>query len=372
MKQRLIFFFFCLVSQSFGQVQVTITPGGDTTLCSHDTFAIVTQVTGTGPFTYQWLKYGNVIPNKSDSILAFSKIQPADTGIYSCIVSNGTFLDTSNICHVKMYPAMKIDTLYRYNDLGCPGTSKGQYKVKVSGGAPPYIYNWPGGHSQDTLVFGLGEGIHHFIVSDTNHCSLDTTYDVKVLVVPEVEIVFQPKDTLYLSKPTLTVSIPDTSLKHMVNWTWNFGDTTDEVPNLNPVSHTYKKNWHYEVTLKFTDKNGCEATAQKTIIIKIAELKIPNVFTPDHDPGNLNETFMITLVDAPSTNFDEAYLSNELVIIDRWGKTVYSKVNYSSNNSSGEWTGEKLSDGQYFYLLKVHGQYSDEVYKGTVTILRYH
>ena len=370
MKQILFLFFLLTVFFSYGQVTATITPV-DTTLCYHDSIAIHTQVTGLRPYTYKWLKNGVVIANASDSILVFKDAKYPDTAVYQCIVGNGSSVDTSNTSQIRMHLKMNIDALYRYNALGCPGSSKGQFKAHVSGGAPPYTYEWGGGHSQDTIVFGLGEGKYTFIVTDTNHCSLDSIYEVEVLKIPKVVLATLPKDTVYLSNPTVLVSFPDSSLKHMTNWTWNFGDST-EVPNVNPASHVYKKSWRYIIVLKFTDANGCEDTANIQINVRIAELKIPNVFTPDHDPSHLNETFMITIKENPTKNFNEAYLSNELVILDRWGKTVYSKTNYSSNSASGEWDGEKLSDGIYFYLLKCHGYYSDEVFKGTVTILRSH
>jgi hypothetical protein len=86
----------------------------------------------------------------------------------------------------------------------------------------------------------------------------------------------------------------------------------------------------------------------------------------------VNESFIITLEDDPEKNFGDAYLSNELLILDRWGRKVYSKANYRSDKKGGDWTGENLSDGVYYYLLKCHGYYSDEVFKGSVTILRSH
>jgi hypothetical protein len=74
------------------------------------------------------------------------------------------------------------------------------------------------------------------------------------------------------------------------------------------------------------------------------------------------------LEDGSGLDFSEVYLSNELQILDRWGRKVYSKTNYRS----GEWDGAKLSDGAYFYILVCHGYYGDDVFRGSVTILRAH
>jgi hypothetical protein len=64
-------------------------------------------------------------------------------------------------------------------------------------------------------------------------------------------------------------------------------------------------------------------------------------------------------------DYRTAYLGTELWVYDRWGKRVFHQVNYKS----GDWDGGNCSDGVYFYVLKCNGQYNDEDFKGTVTIL---
>jgi len=174
-----------------------------------------------------------------------------------------------------------------------------------------------------------------------------------------------------LSNPLVTVSFQDSLLKYLTNWEWDFGDST-LVPNLNPASHNYKTVRKFIIDLNITDLNGCDSTISHEITVKTAKLKIPNVFTPDNDPNMVNESFIITIEDSPEENFGDAYISNELSILDRWGRVVYSKANYRSSKYGGDWKGENLSDGVYFYILKCHGYYGDEVFKGSVTILRYH
>jgi len=364
MKQFLISFFLFTGYYTFAQVTCTVSPS-DTTVCYRDSIAFITNVEGQGPFTYQWFKNDMLISGASDSILPIPKVNYPDTAFYHCIVSDGVFTDTSNIARLRMFPAMKIDTLYRYNALGCPGTCKGQFKVLVSGGAPPYEYDWgAAGFSQDTIFFGLCQGEYTLTVTDTNKCSIDSLYIVEVLKVPEIEFVTDPKDTVYLTKPVVNVSFADTSLMHITNWEWDFGDST-LIPNVNPASHPYKRTGRFTIKLTYTDLNGCEDSTMHDITVKQAKLKIPNVFTPDNN--DVNETFVIK-IEGTDIDFSEAYLSNELQILDRWGRKVYSKSNYKS----GDWDGAKLSDGAYFYILECHGFYEDDVFKGSVTILRAH
>ncbi|HKG08286.1 MAG TPA: gliding motility-associated C-terminal domain-containing protein [Pedobacter sp.] len=94
------------------------------------------------------------------------------------------------------------------------------------------------------------------------------------------------------------------------------------------------------------------ATNEKMVV----DIMIPNVFTPNGD--NKNETFMI-----PGLN---KYEANELTIMNRWGATVYQKKGYQN-----DWTGDSLSEGTYYYLLKVKVAGNKwEVYKGYITLLR--
>jgi gliding motility-associated-like protein/uncharacterized repeat protein (TIGR01451 family) len=103
-----------------------------------------------------------------------------------------------------------------------------------------------------------------------------------------------------------------------------------------------------------TDSNPANNTSSDTKVIK--GLRVPNVFTPNGD--GKNDTFVIPDL----TN----YASNEIIIINRWGNSVYQKINYNN-----EWTGEGLNEGTYFYLLKVRSHKGNwDTYKGYITLLR--
>lgn len=95
---------------------------------------------------------------------------------------------------------------------------------------------------------------------------------------------------------------------------------------------------------------------QATDTQEISGLKVPNVFTPNGD--GINDTFVIPGLDQ--------YTENEIVIINRWGNTIYQKKNYTN-----DWTGEGLLEGTYYYVLKAKNPLGDwETYKGYVTLLR--
>ncbi len=326
-----------------------------------------------GTVSFQWLKNGALLTDSTRAYLIFKKVTFSDTGIYKCVGTNGILSDTSNPAHLQIFPKLIIDTLYRFNDLGCPRDCKGQFKTQISGGNLPYHYNWGGGYSldtvHDTLHLGLCPGYHTLIVKDSDytHC-IARDYYVDVLKLPKITITKVPKDTVYLTHPTLKLSFPDSSKKYLTNWQWNFGDSA-KFSNINPASHDYSKTGRFIITLGFTDQNGCDTTITDSILVKLVDLVIPNVFTPNGD--GFNDTFQMKEKAASgfkTIDLLEVYLSDALVVFDRWGRKVYEKNNYRS----GDWNGDHLSDGVYYYLFKGHGPYNDEVYKGAVTILRGH
>jgi gliding motility-associated-like protein len=370
MKHLLAIFLLVSAMTVTGQVTITIKPA-DTTVCFNDSVAFTTEISGTVTSTiqYRWQKNFIDIPGATDSLYVIAQVKESSPGIYRCIIRIGEKEDTSNVAILEMHPKINIDTLYRYNPLGCPGDCKGQFKVLVTGGTPfsvypPYIYDWNGGHSQDTIVFGLCKGKYILTVTDSLQCSLDTSYYVDVLKLPKVGFEILPRDTVYLTNPNIQVVYPDSMKQKITNWTWDFGDDIT-IGNVNPASHTYAKTGKFPVRLLFTDINGCDSTVTVDLTVKVAELTIPNIFTPNGD--GYNDRFAIQIKgESKKEDFRQAYLSNEFLVFDRWGKKVFSQLNYGSE----DWDGSNLSDGTYYYILKCYGQYGDDVFRGSVTILR--
>ena len=370
MKHFLFLLSFLSAITAMGQVTVTVKPA-DTIVCYNDSIVFTAVVTGAGSNTvgYTWQQNFIPISGATSSVYSIKHVKSGSPGLYHCvaIVAGGSY--TSNDAHLRMHPRLKLDTLYRYNALGCAKECKGQFKALVSGGTPskiypPYVYDWHGGFSQDTIVFGLCRGEYPLNVTDSLGCSLDTSYIVRALISPKIDFDILPRDTVYLTNPKVQVTFPDSMKKYITNWTWNFGDST-RIPNLNPAFHTYKRTGEFIDSLTFTDLNGCDTTITHKLTVKVADLTITDLITPNGD--GYNDTFKVRLKDGtPSDDFRIAYLSNEFMVFDRWGKKVFDKKDYKSE----DWDGGNLADGTYFYILHCVGQYGNEVFKGSVTLLR--
>ena len=367
MKHFLILLLLSIGIHSFGQVTCTVLPE-EVTLCYGGRITLIaTAEPDSMTFTYEWMKGSTIITDSTRRFLVLQDVTFADTGNYRCIATSTEGLSgTSNIAHLGMFAKLTMDTLYRSNALGCPGTCKGQMKTHISGGHPPYVYDWPG-ELQDTLAYGLCEGkyILKVIDNDTSHC-VSRAYTVETLKIPDIIFTKKPGDTVYLTNPYLTVEYPDSSRHNISTWTWKFGDKSS-VEGVNPATHAYGRTGFFVVSLVFTDTHGCVDSVSDSLTVRTINLKINPILTPNGD--QTNDTFLVKekITDTNYQNVDLSivYLSTEMIIFDRWGKKVYQANNYKS----GDWDGGNLADGVYFYVFKCHGQYGDDVYRGSVTIM---
>ena len=100
--------------------------------------------------------------------------------------------------------------------------------------------------------------------------------------------------------------------------------------------------------------NGiCSDTAYSVIVIQDGfTLEIPNVFTPNGD--NINDYFTIT-----STGVKNI----ELQIFNRWGQLMYSFTGAKAAWDGITNSGEKATDGTYFYFVIATGFDGKEVKK---------
>jgi gliding motility-associated-like protein/uncharacterized repeat protein (TIGR01451 family) len=89
-------------------------------------------------------------------------------------------------------------------------------------------------------------------------------------------------------------------------------------------------------TLPDLNQGNNTSTDEKKIV---GNIKVPNVITPNGDGKN----------DVLKIEGIELYKENTLAIFNRWGNEVYR----SAGNYQNNWSGEGLSEGTYYYVLKL-------------------
>jgi gliding motility-associated-like protein len=124
--------------------------------------------------------------------------------------------------------------------------------------------------------------------------------------------------------------------------TWTFGDGNGS-STTNP-SNTYSVAGTYTVML-VASTGLCSDTATEVIVIEDGfTIEIPNVFTPNGD--NTNDVFTIK-----STGVKEI----ELQIFNRWGQLMYNFTGAKAAWDGITNSGEKATDGTYFYFIIAKG-----------------
>ncbi len=263
-------------------------------------------------------------------------------------------------------------------NMGCSGGNcDGQVEAIVTGGVPPYTIDWGNASvdgSNHSLAINLCEGLYYVSISDAMNTLLDTSVFVQVFRAPQIEISANPEDPWYIQNPTGTFHFTNLSSEtiEVEGWKWEFGDEITSFDR-DPI-HTYDQIGNYQVVFTANYASKCDTSLFFSIGVKTVKLLIPNIITPNNDGSN--DVFIITQDDRGSSGnpnlkagseypkINDFYKTNELIIFNRWGQKVLEQKNYQN-----DWDGGKLKDGVYFYVLKCNGEFEDDVFRGSLTIM---
>lgn len=290
---------------------------------------------------------------------------------------NKYFLIISLVLTASISSMAQLTVNFTQLNMGCSGGEcEGQIRAIVSGGIPPYRYDWGNASvmpNDSSVAINLCEGLYHMSIYDSSGDRLDTSIIVKVYPAPQIELTIEPEDPWYIQNPTGTFSFTNLSVENITveGWKWDFGDGTTSFDS-SPI-HTYTEIGNYDLIFTANYQAKCDTNLYFSLGIKTVRLLIPNIITPNND--GINDVFIITQDTRNSTSqhlksastfpkINDFYITNELVIFNRWGQKVFEQQNYQN-----DWNGEKLKDGVYFYVLKCHGEFEDDVFKGSLTIM---
>ena len=168
-----------------------------------------------------------------------------------------------------------------------------------------------------------------------------------------------PSANFNLATPPFTVGNPIYVQDASTNANSYFYDLGNGTTSINANAQTVFSNpGTYTIYQIVTDISGCTDTISKIINIDNA-LTIGNVFTPNGDGKNESFSF--------NCNGCNDY---DLEITNRWGQLMYH-----GNKGSEFWdgttgSGEKVSEGTYFYILKIQYGSEEKLLKGFIQIFR--
>lgn len=214
--------------------------------------AVLTSVTGGLPdYSFAWTG-----PN------GFASSEASITGLIS-----GTYQLTvtdANNCEVIVEvtidePAL-IEVSGTATDLTCNGLIDGSIDIEVSGGTPPYQYQWsgPGGFNSDEEdLFSLEEGIYTLLVTDSLGCTQSAEFSLATGIGPEIDAIVTNANCASNDDGSIETSVSGGTPPYTYNWSGPDGFNSSESDIFGLTSGTY------ELTL--TDSAGCITDAAFSI-----------------------------------------------------------------------------------------------------------
>ena len=214
---------------------------------------------GTGPFDFLWSD-GQTTPTATN----------LDEGTYSVTVTDAVgCITTVNNIEITDPEILILDNpSYTSTSPSCYGGSDGTATIQVTGGTPPYVFEWidvPGIKTNQTAT-GLSDGIYWFNVTDANACNKQVGFAVVVgpedteLICPLTPTPVQAAPLQTTADISLTDPIYDASCQ-TISWTMS-GATTVSTPTAGIVPSPYTFNVgtttvEYTVTNTLSEVQTC-------------------------------------------------------------------------------------------------------------------
>ncbi|MDY0098610.1 MAG: gliding motility-associated C-terminal domain-containing protein [Bacteroidales bacterium] len=384
---------------------ITLRGGGltDTVICSGATPTPLTGLLpagGTeipGNYTFQWFSSPDnmewtEIPGSEGSI-GYTPPPLTSTTYYIRRVVSGECVSESDPLKIEVLPVI-TGNIISGPQVVCRNIVTGPLiqspGSSLSGGAGSGSYAFLWEESTDGISWDPAEGINNsadgsyqppalnearqyrrIVTSGPASCCSDISniLEIAIETLPEGMTISAGNDTtLYLFDLITNMSADPVPEGGSGKWTvlegtGNFDDDTDNNTRVTSLSKGLNR-YLWSITI-----GAC--TLEDYVDIYVNEgLIIPEGFSPNGDPDNYNNTFIIK-------GLDPASQEAELKIINGAGVEVFSTSNLNGN----EWTswdgtnrqGTPLAEGTYYYLLKIMSKPTGKVFRksGFIILKRY-
>ncbi|MEL6671424.1 MAG: gliding motility-associated C-terminal domain-containing protein [Bacteroidota bacterium] len=288
---------------------------------------------GTGPFSLDWGAGGSDWKEE--------KLAP---GIQFCLLTdaNGCQISLSQI--VPELPEITVDIFTE--DPPCANEPGGFLSAQVSGGSPPFTYQWAHGPTTEEL-YDVAAGEYALSVQDEAGCQVSQVASLTAPTPMSLSSTIRPDE----GTGTGAIEVEISGGTPPYTYQWDQGDTTAILRNLRAGNYT----------LEVMDDAGCVLKESLEVLPPedLTCLKLHMGFTPNGD--GINETWEIPCIDY--------FPQNNLSIVNRWGQLIYEVADYD-NSWDGTISGRALPDGTYYYIFKATVSGIPRTFKGTISILR--
>ena len=279
------------------------------------------------------------------------------------VLAGGCFADTSNVIEVNVIRKIKNNVITKGRQTVCRGAQPDTlFAALPVDGTGLFLYQWQ--KTIDSVWVNIADANTRNLrpsPADTtttyrrivaNQCFSDTSSGIVISVLPLPDISAGLDTTVNIG---LGIKLKASG---GVRYVWQYdksfaaGDSLSATPTVYPgVSTVY--------TVTGTDSRGCSNIAKVFVrVIDRPVVKAVDIITPNGD--GLNETFYIQNM--------EVYPENTLVVINRWGQTVFETKDYKNSEGwDGTFNGASVPTGVYFYVLRF--KITERVVKGSLTVI---
>jgi len=257
-------------------------------------------------------------------------------------VSISDSINCSTIESVVISAGQSILMNSEIQNVKCFGDSSGSILLDISGGVSPYTVLWNDG---DTSAFktNLFAGLFTVFVTDSIGCQSDVIFNISEPIALNFNIYGDNASCTGINDGNVFTDVSGGTVPYLFLWndSSTFSDLIEVVPGI------------YNVEI--TDSNLCKIGASFEVLIDEDCINIPTAFTPNGD--GVNDFWHIRNI--------ENFQSVEVSVFDANGFVYFTSSNYD-NSWGGEYKGEKLKAGIYYYHVKM----VDETFTGSITIVR--
>ena len=196
---------------------------------------------GIAPYEFLWTNNSSIVSTSEDVDSLYS-------GLYSANISdqNGCLI---NFSQEIIQPSIPVNVSTDVIDVGCFNDATGSINLTISGGTPPYDFDWSNGSTSED-IFNLVAGTYSYVILDANLCQLTGA-----------EVISQPSELVVTNQITnidchgestgvIDLTVTGGTFPYSYSWSnslYQLSTTSQDLINLE--QDTYQ----YEVV----DDNGC-------------------------------------------------------------------------------------------------------------------
>lgn len=275
---------------------------------------------GTMPYTYAW----------SNSTSTSQDLSNLDAGTYQLTVTDANACPSVDGPQVGITePAQITVSLVSSSDVTCNGP--GAIDVSVTGGTPPYTYNWGGSNPSTEDLPSVEAGSYQLTVTDANGCSgIGSVIDIADAPTVTATVSSTEESAAGAADGTASVSAAGGTAPYSYLWDDPNGQTTASASGLSAGT--------YNVVV--TDAQGCSTSASVVVDLGsgIRELALADLRIY---PNPTQKEVTISFTSATAKDF-------EVVIYSTIGNVVLADQVLASSTYYKNFDVSVLAAGVYF------------------------